>query len=60
MGVNVTIVDPLRLPTAFLIGNHLARPGVNYLKRYPVGCRPHHYRADLEQEPSFARKAESE
>jgi hypothetical protein len=38
MGVNVAIVDPLRLPTVSG-GNYLARPGVNELRRYSVGSR---------------------
>lgn len=59
MGVNVAIVDPPRLPTTSLSGNYLARAGVNHLRRYSVGYRPHHYRADLEQGPSFGREAGS-
>jgi hypothetical protein len=51
MNVNVAIADPPRLPTTSLSGNYLARTGVNHLRCYSVGCRLHHYRADLEQGP---------
>jgi hypothetical protein len=59
MGVNVAIVDPLRLPTVSG-GNYLARPGVNELRRYSVGSRNRTTTALISNKDLFDREAESE